>query len=94
MVGHVLKENAKFSYLLPIGSDDSMFINRVSGSDINKNVIVIDEVPITKPYGSENLQLIASTFSKNGKCPLNVPKCEGAHCVNVLCSYKQADSSF
>ena len=25
---------------------------------------------------------------------LNVPKCEGAHCVNVLCSYKQADSSF
>jgi hypothetical protein len=22
------------------------------------------------------LQLIASTFSKNGKCPLNVPKCE------------------
>jgi hypothetical protein len=76
MVGHVLKENEKFSYLLPIGSDDSLFINRLSGSDINKNITVIDEVPITKPYGSENLQLIASTFSKNGKCLLNVPKCE------------------
>jgi hypothetical protein len=76
MVGHVLKENEKFSYLLPIGSDGSLFINRLSGSDINKNITVIDEVPITKPYGSENLQLMASTFSKNGKCLLNVPKCE------------------
>jgi len=36
MVGHVLKENEKFSYLLPIGSDDSMFINRISGAELSR----------------------------------------------------------
>jgi hypothetical protein len=76
LVGHILKKNEKFSYLLPIGSDNSLFINRIMGNDVNKNVTIAEEIPITKPYGSENLQLMASTFDKNGKCFLSVPKCE------------------
>lgn len=74
LVGHTLKENEKFSYLLPIGSDENPFINRITGDDINKNIIIIDEVPIEAPFGSESLQIFASTFTKNRTCPLIVPK--------------------
>jgi hypothetical protein len=34
--GHVLKKNEKFSYLLPIGSDDSLFINRITGAELSR----------------------------------------------------------
>jgi len=73
LVGHTLKESDKFSYVLPIGSDNSPFIGNITGEDVNKNITIIDEVPIDAPYGSENLQIFASTFAKNGKCPLFVP---------------------
>lgn len=74
LVGHTLKENEKFSYLLPIGSDENLFINHITGDDINKNITIIDEVPIESPFGSESLQIFASTLTKNRTCPLVIPK--------------------
>lgn len=84
LIGHVLKENEKFSYVIPIGSDNRPFINQLTGDDINKNITIIDEIPISAPFGSENLQLFSSTFDKNGECPLIVPSCvenDNGYCV-------------
>jgi hypothetical protein len=74
LIGHTLKDDDKFSYILPIGSDESPFINSITGEDVNRNITIIDEVPIEAPFGSENLQIFASTFIKKGKCPLITPK--------------------
>jgi len=74
LLGHTLHKDSKFSYLLPIGSDNTPFINKITGEDVNRNVIIIDEVPISKPFGSENLQLFAGTLAKNGSCSLKVPQ--------------------
>ncbi|MEA3513622.1 MAG: hypothetical protein U9R37_08480 [Campylobacterota bacterium] len=76
LLGHTLKDDNKFSYVLPIGSDNSPFINSITGEDVNKNITIVDEVPISEPFGSENLQIFASTFNKNGSCPLTPPHCE------------------
>ena len=76
LMGHTLKDKNKFSYILPIGSDDSPFINQITGSDVNQNITIVDEVPVEPPFGSENLQIFSSTFAKNGRCPLVVPRCE------------------
>jgi len=84
LIGHTLKENDKFSYLLPMGSDNSPFINRLTGEDVNRNITIIDEVPIEAPFGSENLQIFSSTLKKNGSCPLVVPNCsenDDGYCV-------------
>ena len=76
LVGYVLKEKNKFSYLLPIGSDNQPYINSLTGNDINRNIIIFDEVPIEAPFGNESLQIFSSTFTKNGNCPLTPPKCK------------------
>jgi len=76
LFGHTLKESEKFSYVLPIGSDNSPFINQLTGDDINKNIIIVDEVPVSSPFGSENLQIFPSTFKKDVTCPLVVPHCD------------------
>ena len=84
LLGHTLKEDSKFSYILPIGSDNDPYINQITGNDVNKNIIIVDEVPISTPFGSENLQIFASTLKKNGNCPLVVPHCtedEKGYCV-------------
>jgi hypothetical protein len=87
LIGHTLKDDNKFSYVLPIGSDNSPFINSITGEDVNKNIIIIDKVPIEAPFGNETLQIFSSTFDKNGKCPLIVPNCiennEGYCVVNA-----------
>ncbi len=76
LVGHTLQDNNKFSYILPIGSDNTPFINQLTGDDVNQNITIIDEVPISAPFGNENLQIFSSTFDKNGRCPLVVPNCQ------------------
>lgn len=84
LLGHTLHKDNKFSYILPIGSDNSPFINQLTGEDVNRNITVIDEVPVSKPFGNENLQIFASTFTKNGECPLKVPHCvenDDGYCV-------------
>lgn len=73
LVGHTLHNNNQFSYLLPIGSDNSPFINYITGEDVNKLITIVGEVPISEPFGTENLQIFASTFKD--KCTLSVPKC-------------------
>ncbi len=84
LMGHTLSKDKKFSYILPIGSDDTPFINRVNGSDVNRNVTIIQEIPISSPFGSENLQVFSSTVGKNGTCSLVVPRCsenDDGYCV-------------
>jgi len=84
LLGHTLHKDTKFSYVLPIGSDNSPFINKITGEDVNRNITIIDEVPISEPFGSENLQIFASTFKKDGGCPLTPPHCkenEDGYCV-------------
>ena len=84
LIGHTLKKEEKFSYLLPIGSGTTPFTNSITGEDVNRALAVSEEVPVSAPFGSENLQLFASTFGANGKCPLVVPNCkenEDEYCV-------------
>ena len=76
LVGHVLKKDEKFSYLLPIGTSNIPFVNRLTGEDVNKNIVIAEDVPVSAPFGSENLQVFSSTFDQNGYCPLVVPSCE------------------
>jgi esterase/lipase superfamily enzyme len=74
LVGHVLDD--QFSYVLPIGSDNSPFINKITGSDVNQNIVIYEDAIMEAPFGSENLQIFASTLGKNGSCSLQVPQCE------------------
>lgn len=74
LLGHTLHQDTQFSYLLPIGSANTPFINSITGEDVNRNITIIGEVPISEPFGSENLQIFASTFKKDGTCPLEVPQ--------------------
>jgi hypothetical protein len=76
LLGHTIQKKKKFSYVLEIGSDNSPFINKITGSDVNKNIIIVEDVPVSTPFGSESLQIFASSFNKKAKCPLVVPKCE------------------
>ena len=75
LVGHTLKSDETFSYVLPIGDGNSPFINQITGNDVNKNITILEEIPVLAPFGSENLQIFSSTFSKDGSCPLVVPHC-------------------
>jgi len=90
LIGYTLKNREKFAYLLPIGSDDSPFINYITGDDVNKNIIIADNVPIEAPFGRETLQIFASTLNKDASCPLKVPKCE--YNENDYCVIKLAPS--
>ena len=81
LVGHVLKDK-KFSYLLYLNEDTP--INYLTGEEVNRFVLVASDVEIAPPFGSESLQIFASTLKK-GKCPLTPPKCKwkGDYCVIV-----------
>lgn len=84
LVGHTLKSDSKFSYLLPIGSDYNPFINRITGEDVNRYITIADGVPVEAPFGSENLQIFSSTFDEKGQCSLVVPNCvenEDGYCI-------------
>jgi hypothetical protein len=76
LLGHTIQKKKKFSYMLEIGSGESPFINQIMGSDVNRNIVIIEDISVEAPFGSESLQIFASLFTKNAKCPLIVPKCE------------------
>lgn len=76
LLGHTLKQNNTFTYLLPIGGENTPFINYITGDDVNHAITIATDVPIEAPFGSENLQIFSSTLGKNGKCGLVVPNCE------------------
>jgi len=73
LVGHILNNN--FSYVLPIGSDNSPYINKITGSDVNQNIVIYEGAVMEAPFGSENLQIYSSTLSKDGSCSLTPPPC-------------------
>lgn len=84
LMGHVLHRDSKFSYLLPVGSGESPFINKITGEDVNRLLTVVEDIPISEPFGSESLQIFASTLGDKGRCSLKVPPCrdnEDGYCV-------------
>ncbi len=91
LIGHTLKKSDSFSYLLPIGSDNTLFTNSITGEDVNRYITIVDQVHVEAPFGSENLQIFSSTFDKDGKCPLVVPNCKennDGYCVIDGTSHK------
>jgi hypothetical protein len=78
LVGHTLKDdNNKFSYLIEN-------IKNITGEDVNKVISIYEDVVVEAPFGSENLQIFVSSLSKDGKCPLVLPKCkknDNEYCV-------------
>lgn len=82
LLGHTLHKNSKFSYILPIGGGDTPFINYITGEDVNRYITIENNIPILEPFGSENLQIFASTM-KNNRCPLKIPN-----------SYENSDGYF
>ena len=63
LVGHILHEDEKSSYLLELQPDafgKNKFIYRLGGSDVNIP-ISLGEFEISEPFGFESLQMIAST---------------------------------
>lgn len=71
IIGHVLKENRKYSYLLQFREDkgERKFIYYINADDSNK-WISLGDFDVVKPFGVESLQLIASS-----KDPINnIPK--------------------
>lgn len=84
LVGHILQYKSTFSYLLPIGSGNTPFVNKLTGEDVNQNIIIANDIPIEEPFGCESLQVFAGTFNKYGNCTLEVPDCvenEEGYCV-------------
>ena len=45
----------------------------MTGEEVNRPVIIVDDAVITEPFGHETLTIFASTFQD--KCPLKLPKC-------------------
>lgn len=76
LVGHILHEDAKLSYLIPLVDGDTPYVNRITGSDVNKSIIALQGLEVSAPFGRESLQIFASTLGKNGQCPLVPPSCE------------------
>ena len=70
VVGHVLRPDGQFSYLLPLqeGENDARFIRRIPADQAN-HYIEIGEFIIEPPYGTEHLQIIASSQPIKGVLP-------------------------
>jgi len=62
IMGHVNNPGGRFSYLLPINGDEKKrdFVLFINADDANK-WISLDEFEIEAPYGTEILQVFAST---------------------------------
>lgn len=63
VVGHVVRSDGQYSYLLPVQEDaegPAKFVRRVPADQAN-HYIEIGEFTVEPPYGAEHLQMIAST---------------------------------
>lgn len=97
IVGDSLKDNKKqFSYTI----GDMRVLNT---SDINKNILLYEDIPISKPYGVEALQIFASDLENNGTCSLVYPKCRDnyeGYCViegepaTVISNIRELNSAY
>lgn len=70
VVGHVVRPDGQFSYLLPVqeGEGDAQFIRRVPADQAN-HYLELGEFSIEPPFGTEHLQIIASTQPPKGALP-------------------------
>lgn len=71
VVGHVVRADGQFSYLLPVmedGDGEARFIRRVPADQAN-HYIELGEFTIEPPYGTEHLQIIASVQPPKGALP-------------------------
>jgi len=73
VIGHIVRPNSQFSYLLPLrdGQDigDARFIQRVPADQAN-HYIELGAFTVEPPYGTEHLQIIASTQPPRESLPL------------------------
>ena len=62
VVGHVVRADGQFSYLLPLqdGEGDARFVRRVPADQAN-HYVEIGEFTVEPPFGTEHLQIIASS---------------------------------
>ena len=62
VVGHVIRTDGQFSYLLPVqeGVGPAKFIQRVP-ADLANHYVELGEFTVEPPFGAEHLQIIAST---------------------------------
>ena len=84
ILGHILKNSENFSYVLPIGTEQNSFINKITGDDVNQNITIASDIVIEEPFGSENIQIFASTLGSGNSCSLVPPKCiekSNGYCV-------------
>jgi hypothetical protein len=71
VVGHVVRPDGQFSYLLPVsegGEGEAQFVRRVPADQAN-HYIEIGEFTVEPPYGTEHLQIIASVQPPKGALP-------------------------
>lgn len=72
--GSTLSKNKKYSYLLPIGSDNSQFTNKITGDDVNIFKPLFTTY-VGKPFGREVLTIFAKELNKKGECEIKIPNC-------------------
>jgi hypothetical protein len=72
LLGNVFLKDGKYSYILILDDKNKLF-TYLTGEEVNRPIIIIDDAVVTKPFGHETLTIFASTFQD--KCPLKLPKC-------------------
>lgn len=62
IVGHVIRSDGQFSYLLPVqdGDGPAKFVRRVPADHAN-HYLELGEFTVEPPFGAEHLQIVAST---------------------------------
>ena len=73
VVGHILHENEKYSYLVELqeANANERFVYTIGASNVNKPILLPLNFVISEPFGYESLQMFASTTY-----PDNLPKCQ------------------
>lgn len=72
LLGHVLHEDEKFSYLVELqdGVGKERFIYTIGATDVNKPFLLPLSFSVSEPFGYESLHMFAST-----EMPDELPKC-------------------
>lgn len=71
VVGHVVRANEKFSYMLELadnGPGDDLFVRYIGPNEINRS-IQLGEFETAAPFGLEYLNLFAETKDPRGRLP-------------------------
>jgi hypothetical protein len=70
VVGHVIQPKGQFSYLLPLqeGNNDARFVRWMPADQAN-HYVEVGEFAVEPPYGTEHLQIFASTENPTNALP-------------------------